>query len=285
MRRKLLLWSTIARLHSPWGFLLLYWPCAWGLSLQTHLPFAETVSLYGFLALGALLARSAGCCLNDFIDRNYDEHIPRTAQRPLAQKTLSPLEALALSFFFFTLCLALLFTALPAQVWLLTLLVVPLVILYPFLKRFVSWAQAGLGIVFNWGALIGYVAATKSLDLSAFLLFIAGFFWTMAYDTLYAHMDSKADQKIGLKSTALLFQHCLKPALALFYLLTLLALLAAALTQGHNPLMTALLFSPLALFFIASLLPTLTPQSCWRLFQCHALLTAYPALVFLLLKT
>ena len=195
--------SDLIRLDKPIGFLLLMWPCWLALA---NLPQnnAELTYWYVYFVIGALLMRSAGCIINDFVDINLDKNVERTAERPLTSKKVSITEAIVLLFvlllFSFYILLQFNFYAMVTG-----LASIPLVLLYPFLKRYTYWPQLGLGLVFSWGVLIVSIQFTGTITLSFLLLYIACVFWTLAYDTIYAYQDREDDIKNNVKSTAVLF--------------------------------------------------------------------------------
>ena len=194
---------VLIRLDKPIGFLLLMWPCWLALA---NLPQnnAELTYWYVYFVIGALLMRSAGCIINDFVDINLDKNVKRTAERPLTSKKVSITEAIVLLFvlLFFSFYILLKFNFFAILTGLAS---IPLVLLYPFLKRYTYWPQLGLGLVFSWGVLIVSIQFTGTITLSFLLLYIACVFWTLAYDTIYAYQDREDDIKNNVKSTAVLF--------------------------------------------------------------------------------
>jgi 4-hydroxybenzoate polyprenyltransferase len=184
-------------------------------------PDWATALVYGALfAVGAFLMRAAGCVWNDILDRDYDARVARTAARPIA----SGVVGLGAGYLFMAV-LALVALAVLLQfnaftVWL-GIAALPLIATYPLMKRITYWPQAWLGLTFNWGALVGWSAVTGGLAAPAFALYAAGFFWTLGYDTIYAHQDKEDDALVGIKSTALKFGGATKPWLWAFYALTI----------------------------------------------------------------
>ncbi len=231
----LLPYAQLARLDRPIGWWLLLLPCWWGLTLAQ-------ISIGGGMAnhwhillffIGAIVMRGAGCTLNDLADADFDGKVERTKQRPIPSGRVSKKQALV----FLTLQLIIgLFVLLQFNWFTIKLAAASLIIvaIYPFMKRFTHWPQFVLGLAFNWGALIGWSAVTGSLAWPPVLLYIAGIFWTLAYDTIYAHQDKDDDILIGVKSTALLFGAKTLPWLAGFFAVSL-ALLASSiiLAGGH----------------------------------------------------
>jgi len=195
--------SDLIRLDKPIGFLLLMWPC-WLALANLPQDNAELTYWYVYFVIGALLMRSAGCIINDFVDINLDKNVERTAERPLTSKKVSITEAIVLLFvlLFFSFYILLKFNFFAILIGLAS---IPLVLLYPFLKRYTYWPQLGLGLVFSWGVLIVSIQFTGTITLSFLLLYIACVFWTLAYDTIYAYQDIEDDIKNNIKSTAVLF--------------------------------------------------------------------------------
>lgn len=233
----------LMRLHQPVGIWLLFWPCAWGLALALP-PLAASgllvvnrlvwPSFLWFLLLfgaGAVAMRGAGCIVNDLWDREFDRAVERTRTRPLASGEISVRQAVALlaALLVLSLGVALL---LPHVVFWLALLALPLVVLYPAMKRVTWWPQAFLGLTFNWGALMGWAAMRGAVDAPALFLYAAGFFWTLGYDTIYAMQDRADDAKIGVKSTARLLGMRVPEMIAACYVMVILLLAGALLAVG-----------------------------------------------------
>ncbi|MFT3809440.1 MAG: 4-hydroxybenzoate octaprenyltransferase [Micropepsaceae bacterium] len=212
-------WLRLARFDRPIGFWLLFWPCAFGLTLGTeglHIPLSRLALYAALFAAGAIAMRAAGCVWNDIADRDIDAKVARTRARPIASGAISVRAALV-----FLIVLALIGLAVLLQFNRFTVLLglaslIPVAI-YPFMKRITHWPQAVLGIAFNWGALMGWAAIHGSLSLPPYLLFVGCVLWTIGYDTIYAHQDKEDDAIVGVKSTALMFGAATKPLLWLFY--------------------------------------------------------------------
>ncbi|MFW5833068.1 MAG: 4-hydroxybenzoate octaprenyltransferase [Pseudomonadota bacterium] len=216
--------GELARWDRPIGAWLLFWPCAWGVALA---PGPLVWWLLPLFLLGAFAMRGAGCTINDLVDRKLDGHVARTATRPLPSGRVTVVEALG---FVAAQCLVGLFVLmfLPPKAQIIALLSVPLIVVYPFMKRVTWWPQAFLGITFNWGALVGWTAATGELQAPALALYAAGIAWTLGYDTIYAHQDKEDDALIGIRSTARLLGDRSRPWVQGFYAAAV-ALLALAL--------------------------------------------------------
>jgi 4-hydroxybenzoate polyprenyltransferase len=192
----------LMRLDRPIGIWLLLWPVLWALWISGAGHPDER--LFVIFVLGTFVMRSAGCVMNDFADRDFDPHVRRTADRPLARQSVSTAEALALFAVLGLIALALVIPLnRPTQV--LALIGGVLAVTYPFLKRFFSLPQAYLGLAFSWSVPMAFAAQTGQLPLVAWVLFLAGVLWTTAYDTMYAMVDREDDLVIGIRSSAILF--------------------------------------------------------------------------------
>jgi len=215
--------AVLARWDRPIGTWLLLLPCWWGVSLGPEPP---SLWLLALLAIGAIAMRGAGCTINDLIDRDLDRQVERTRHRPLAARRVSVREALAFVAAQCLIGLAVL-VQLPPFAVAVGFAAVPLVVIYPFMKRVTWWPQAFLGITFNWGVLVGHAAVTGRIEAATLVLYLAGIAWTLGYDTLYAHQDREDDALIGVRSTARLFGTTTPAWVAGFYMVTL-ALIALA---------------------------------------------------------
>ena len=222
----------LARYDRPIGFWLLAIPCWVGMALA-HLDRLWTQSDF-VLALafwvGALAMRGAGCTYNDIVDRDLDAKVARTALRPIASGAVSVKTAWA---FLLLQCLVglLVLILLPPKARLVALAAIPLILAYPFMKRITFWPQAWLGLTFNWGVLVGYVAIAGTITPALFLAYAGLFFWTLGYDTIYAHQDKEDDALIGVKSTARLFGRQTKLALTIIYAAALVLLALAGIRE------------------------------------------------------
>ncbi|KAM0061456.1 putative 4-hydroxybenzoate polyprenyltransferase [Helianthus debilis subsp. tardiflorus] len=198
-------YAHLARLDKPIGTWLLAWPCMWSITLAAspgHLPDFKMMALFG---CGAFLLRGAGCTINDLLDRDIDTKVERTKSRPIASGALTPFQGV--SFLGLQLLLGLgILLQLNNYSIILGASSLLLVFSYPLMKRITFWPQAFLGLTFNWGALLGWSAIRGSLDPAIVLpLYLSGVFWTLVYDTIYAHQDKEDDKIVGVKSTALRF--------------------------------------------------------------------------------
>jgi len=209
---------ALTRINRPVGIYLVLWPALWALWLSSEgVPSLSVLIVFIF---GAILMRSAGCVINDYADRNFDAHVQRTCQRPLATGAITSKEALG---FFSLLCLmafGLVLTLNSLTVWL-SFVAVFLAILYPFMKRYTYWPQAFLGAAFAWAVPMAFAAVLNEVPWSVWLIFTVTLVWSLIYDTAYAIGDMKDDLKIGVKSTAILFAKHLVKWIALFQLIML----------------------------------------------------------------
>ncbi len=225
IKNKIWLLINLARLNNPIGIFLLLFPCLLGITIASDQINLEIFTLF---TLGAITMRSAGCIINDIVDRNLDKKTVRTKDRPLANEQLTLKEAYY--FLLFLLIIGLLILIKLNQiVIILGLAIIPLIVLYPYMKRITYFPQLFLGIIFNWGVLMGYASIKNTLDPEIFFLYTACIFWTIGYDTIYAHQDKKTDVKIGIKSTAILFGKKTKLCLCMLYLLMILNLVSTGI--------------------------------------------------------
>jgi 4-hydroxybenzoate polyprenyltransferase len=210
--------ALLARFDRPIGWWLLFWPCVFGLALSGGLIARWDLALW--MLLGAVAMRGAGCVYNDIIDRDLDAQVARTANRPLASGLISRKAAWAwLSMLALVGLTVLLQLNLNAQ--LLALGSLLLVAAYPFMKRITWWPQLWLGLVFSWGALVGWVAIAGQADVAMFWLYAGTIFWVVGYDTIYAMQDREDDALVGIKSSALRLGGSVRAGVAVFYLLAL----------------------------------------------------------------
>lgn len=226
----------LARADRPIGVWLLLWPCWWSAALAAGAAGKPLPDLWHLLlfAIGAIVMRSAGCAYNDVVDRDFDARVARTKSRPIPAGQISVREALifmvVMSLTGFAVLLQ--FNAFTIAVGVASLAPIAS---YPFMKRITNWPQVVLGLVFAWGALMGWAAMFGRLDPAAWLLYAATIAWIVGYDTIYAHQDKEDDAMLGLGSTALRFGPSTQRWLTLFYGLTLACLGAAGWLAGMGP--------------------------------------------------
>lgn len=222
----------LARLDRPIGTWLLLWPCIWAIVLAAPGGMSTVdYRLIGIFVIGAIVMRGAGCTYNDIVDHNFDAKVARTAQRPIPSGALSVHQAWGFLGLQLLVGLAVLMTFNTLTIGL-GIASLALVITYPFMKRITYWPQAWLGLTFNWGALMGWTAVTGVISPPAIALYAAGFFWTLGYDTIYAHQDKEDDALIGIKSSALALGNQTVPfVIAMFTCTIVLLALAASLVH------------------------------------------------------
>ena len=204
---QLKLFIDLTRLKKPIGYMLLFWPCAWGLTLGYD--FSNNLNNYFFYLLlfflGSVLMRSAGCIVNDILDKEFDKKVSRTKDRPIASGKISVKLGITYTLI---LCFCALLILLNFNTITIMLAIgsMPFAFTYPLMKRFTYWPQLFLGITFNYGLLLGWTSINESLNILPILLYIGAIFWTLGYDTIYGFQDIKDDEIIGLKSTSIKFK-------------------------------------------------------------------------------
>eukprot|EP00035_Acanthoeca_spectabilis_P005516 m.114591 g.114591 ORF g.114591 m.114591 type:complete len:377 (+) comp13058_c0_seq2:132-1262(+) len=224
----------LMRLDKPIGSWLLYAPCTWSIAMATPMGGALDLKLMTLFGVGAVVMRGAGCTINDMWDADLDKHVRRTAGRPLASGRVTHSQALAFLAAQLSVGLAVLLQLNMYSV-VLGASSLALVVTYPLMKRVTAWPQAFLGLVFNWGALLGWAAVQGQCDWSVVLpLYAAGWGWTMVYDTVYAHQDRADDIVVGIKSTAVRFGGKTKAWVAAFGALSTAGLLLAGVNAEQG---------------------------------------------------
>ena len=231
-------YASLIRLDRPIGTWLLFWPCAWGVALA---GVRGEWSLFAWLLVGAFAMRSAGCAYNDIVDRDLDRKVERTRLRPLASGRVSVRAAWMLVIGLSLIGLVVLLQ-LPRAAQIVALLSIALVAAYPYMKRITWWPQAWLGMVFSWGALVGWPAVTGSFAGPALLLWLGSIFWVIGYDTLYAVQDIEDDALVGVKSSARALGERVKVGVGVCYALALVGWAAAIWSVRPDPVALLALF-------------------------------------------
>ena len=261
----------LTRLNKPIGFMLLFWPCSWGLAYayladQNVGLFVNYIILF---FLGSVLMRSAGCIFNDIVDKDFDIKVNRTKKRPLASGKIS----VKLSLSYVTiLCLTALIILLQFNFFTISLGLgsMFLAFAYPFMKRITYWPQLFLGITFNWGIIMAWSAINNNISLEIITLYVAAIFWTLGYDTIYGAQDMSDDEIIGLKSTAIKFKKNIKVFIFSSYLISVLLILIL-----FKDFIKINFFSFLLFVFISSLFYQVlkfdenNKKSCIKLFKLN----------------
>ena len=266
------LFIDLTRLKKPIGFMLLFWPCAWGLTLAYD--FSSDLNKYFFYLflffLGSILMRSAGCIVNDILDKEFDAKVFRTKNRPIASGKVSIKLAIIYTI---VLCLLALLVLLNFNLFTITLALgsMPLAFSYPLMKRFTYWPQLFLGITFNYGLILGWTAIKGQIEPVAIILYIGAIFWTLGYDTIYGFQDIKDDEIIGLKSTSIKFKK--EPYFFLYtcYSFYLIALLVSGYLIKLNYISIILFIIALYQMFYYQLqkLKIKNSSSCLKIFKSN----------------
>ncbi len=224
--KNLNLFVDLTRLKKPIGYMLLFWPCLWGLTLSYD--FNQNIKLFLFYTFlffaGSVLMRSAGCIVNDIVDRNFDKKVQRTKNRPIASGKISVKDAFT---FTIILCLLAFFVLINFNYLtiILALVSMPLAFTYPLMKRFTYWPQLFLGITFNYGLILGWTSIQENISFIPLIFYLGAIFWTLGYDTIYGYQDIKDDEIIGVKSTSIKFKNNPNKFLYLCYSITSLSLI------------------------------------------------------------
>ena len=232
---QLKLFIELTRLKKPIGYMLLFWPCIWGLTIVYD--FNSSLFKYFFYAClflgGSILMRSAGCIVNDIVDKNFDKKVERTKDRPIASGKVSIKLA---SFYTLALC-SLAFLILinfNNLTILMALASMPLAFTYPLMKRVTYWPQLFLGITFNYGLILAWISITNEISIIPIIFYLGAIFWTLGYDTIYGFQDIKDDEIIGVKSTSIKFKKNPKKFLLICYLTFLISLILIGLLEDFK---------------------------------------------------
>ena len=269
---QLKLFIDLTRLKKPIGFMLLFWPCAWGLTLAYD--FSNNLNNYFFYLilffLGAVLMRSAGCIVNDIFDKEFDKRVFRTKNRPIASNQISVKLATMYSI---TLCFFALLILLNFNTYtvILALGSMPLAFTYPLMKRFTYWPQLFLGITFNYGLILGWTAIKGQIDIITVIFYVGAIFWTLGYDTIYGFQDIKDDEIIGLKSTSIKFKNNPHNFLFLCYSIFLLILFTIGIIMDLNKffyLVFILIFLQIY-YFQLKRLSIINSEKCLTIFKSN----------------
>ena len=270
--KQLNLFIELTRLKRPIGFMLLFWPCAWGLTLAYD--FSNNLNDYFFYLflffLGSVLMRSAGCIVNDISDKEFDKKVERTKNRPLASNKVS----IKLAIFYSIILCALAFLVLINFNNLTIILAVgsmPLAFTYPLMKRFTYWPQLFLGITFNYGLVLGWTAIQGEINAVTIIFYLGAIFWTLGFDTIYGYQDLKDDEIIGVKSTSIKFKKKPKLFLTTCYLIFIISLILVGIYMKLNTMFYFfILISTTHLFFYQiHNFNFKDPKNCLRIFKSN----------------
>ena len=281
---KIKIFIELTRLNKPIGFMLLFWPCLWGLTLALNQTkeFGLFIKYIILFFVGSILMRSAGCIFNDITDKDFDKKVDRTKNRPIPSGRISTQES-----FVYIILLCLVAFIILIQFNFLTiilgLLSIPLAFSYPYMKRLTYWPQLFLGLTFNWGILLGWTALKGEISLEPILLYIAAIFWTLGYDTIYGFQDIYDDEIIGVKSTSIKFKENYKLFIGLCYFICVLFLIILGfLEENKMYYFTFLIFPVMHLLYQMTRLDKNNSNSCLIIFKSN---NFFGFLVFLTLMT
>ena len=266
------LFAELTRVKKPIGYMLLFWPCAWGLTIAYDFSSNKDVYLFYLLLffLGSVLMRSAGCIVNDILDRKFDKKVFRTKNRPIASGKISVELAIFYSGF---LCIIAFFVLINFNLFtiIIALASMPLAFTYPLMKRFTYWPQLFLGITFNYGLILGWTSINAEIDLIPIAFYLGAIFWTLGYDTIYGFQDIKDDEIIGLKSTSIKFKS--NPIIFLYicYTILLLSLIIVGYLNEFNQLYFIFLLMIIyhMYFFQLKNFSSKDPSICLKIFKSN----------------
>ncbi len=261
----------LTRLKKPIGYMLLFWPCAWGLTYAFSLKGDLSLYIYYLILffLGSVLMRSAGCIINDVVDKDFDIKVLRTKHRPIASKKISIKKSLIYSMI---LCLIafIILIQFNNKTIVLGLASMTLAFSYPYMKRFTYWPQLFLGLTFNWGIIMGWTSIMDSLNTDIFLLYLSAIFWTLGYDTIYGAQDIKDDEIIGVKSTSIKFKKNIKEFVSISYLVSILFLIFFSFEFiGLNYFTFFIILFIMSLIFQIKIFDKKRPSTCLRAFKTN----------------
>ena len=262
----------LTRLNKPIGFMLLFWPCVWGLALSYNFDLTLNVFIfYGLLFFsGSVLMRSAGCIVNDISDKNFDKLVERTKNRPVASGKIS----IRLAIIYAVVLCAIAFLVLinfNKFTILMALISMPLAFTYPLMKRFTYWPQLFLGITFNYGLILAWISIKNDISLIPIIFYLGAIFWTLGYDTIYGYQDIKDDEIIGVKSTSIKFKNNPKKFILICYLTFIASLILIGVLMKFNLFYFLFLIIPIfqLIFFQIHKLNVNDPLNCLTKFKSN----------------
>ncbi len=271
--KQLKIFIDLTRLNKPIGFMLLFWPCSWGLAYAFN--YSKDINIFFYYLvlffLGSVLMRSAGCIINDIVDRKFDKKVKRTKNRPIASGKISVEKSFVYSMILCSLAFIILI-----QFNLFTIFLgmssMILAFSYPYMKRITYWPQLFLGLTFNWGIIMAWVATNNTISIEIILLYISAIFWTLGYDSIYGVQDMADDEIIGLKSTAIKFKKNIKLFVSMNYFLTSSFLLYLFRSEINLNLFSIffILFC-LSLIYQIKIFNSRRPETCLKAFKLNNL--------------
>ena len=265
----------LTRLNKPIGFMLLFWPCLWGLTISYNFNLSFNLFIYyGLLFFsGSVLMRSAGCIVNDISDKKFDKLVERTKNRPIASGATS----IRLAIIYATILCAIAFLVLinfNKFTILMALISMPLAFTYPLMKRFTYWPQLFLGITFNYGLVLAWISIKNDISLIPIMFYLGAIFWTLGYDTIYGYQDIKDDEIIGVKSTSIKFKNNPKKFILFCYLFFIADLALVGFLMNFNIFYFLFLLLPIfnLIFFQIYKLDVNNPIDCLSKFKSNNIL-------------
>ena len=269
--KHLKIFIDLTRLNKPIGYMLLFWPCSWGLAYAFSFDKNLNIYLYYLVLffLGSILMRSAGCIFNDVVDKDFDKKVRRTKKRPIASGKISVKQSII---YVLTLCLVsfLILIQFNLKTVCLGLGSMLLAFSYPFMKRITYWPQLFLGLTFNWGMIMGWTAILDQISAQIFLLYFSAIFWTLGYDTIYGVQDFVDDEIIGIKSTAIKFKKNIKLFVGTCYFLSiLLVIILFKENIGVNFFTLFMLMFFFSLVYQLYIFKKNDPNSCLKAFKAN----------------
>tara|TARA_A100001011_G_scaffold345984_1_gene382065 strand:+ start:53 stop:928 length:876 start_codon:yes stop_codon:yes gene_type:complete len=261
---------NVTRLKKPTGYLLLFWPCSWGLSLAYFFQRDIKIFLYYLLLFfcGSVLMRSAGCIVNDIVDEKIDKKVHRTKNRPIASGVLSKklawIYVLILCFFAFIILIQFnfltIFLGIFSMVFAFT---------YPFMKRFTYWPQLFLGFTFNWGIIMAWTSIENNISYLPIVLYVGAIFWTLGYDTIYGTQDASDDEIIGVKSTAIRFKKNLHTFVGSCYVISSILIFFVFMKLEIDYFLILFLVFVISLFYQIKIFDPKKPSTCLKAFKLN----------------
>ena len=270
--KNLKLFIVLTRLTKPIGYMLLFWPCLWGLTIAYD--FNNDLNIFIFYLFlffaGSILMRSAGCIVNDIVDRNFDKKVARTKNRPIASGKISIFLATVYVLILCSLAFLVLINFNKLTI-ILAIASMPLAFIYPLMKRFTYWPQLFLGITFNYGLILGWVSINESISFIPLVFYFGAIFWTLGYDTIYGFQDIKDDEIIGVKSTSILFKNNSKMFLNIVFFLFVVFYLTTGFLMKFNLAFFILSIIPISHLFLYQLkkFDPLNPEICLSAFKSN----------------
>ena len=269
--KDLKIFIALTRLNKPIGFMLLFWPCSWGLAYAFYYDQNLNVFAYYLLLffLGSVFMRSAGCIFNDIVDKDFDKKVQRTKSRPIASGQISVKQSLVyvILICFFSFLILIQFNLKTIILGLGSML---FAFSYPFMKRITYWPQLFLGLTFNWGMIMGWTSILDQISVEIILLYISAIFWTLGYDTIYGVQDVADDEIIGVKSTAIKFKKNIKLFVSICYIITFLIMASIFYEyMGMNLSTVFISIFFISLFYQIKIFAQNDPLNCLKAFKIN----------------